>query len=352
MIKKEKLKIWIKPLLWAIVAAIVARIFVQSYVLTDTRMRETLNRGDYIIIDRTAYGLRLPITFFALPLNNNRIPFTDIQSYVILKTFPYKRIGFKMPNRLDVIAYNFPLADELPIDLRPVRVSRLMGLPGDTFAIANKKVFVNNKMIDKGLANLMFQYRIVTDGTYFTKQFIDSLGLEGKMISDMGVYDFYMTPTTAAYFETLPHVKYVRKVTGYKGYNALHYFPANSKFFGWNKDYFGPLIIPYKGYTVKITYQNIDLYKRIIRAYEGNDLFIDIYKKKVFINGEEATSYTFKKNYYFVMDDNRDNAFDSRYFGFIPEDHIIGKAKFVWFSIEEKNGKSDINWSRMLKKIK
>jgi signal peptidase I len=348
---KEKYKIWINPLIFAVIAAIIARIFVQSYVMTDSRMRETVKVGDYIIIDRTAYGLRLPITFFSLPVNNNKIPFTDIQSYVIITTFPYKRIGFREPDRLDVIAYNFPMADELPIDLRPVKVSRLVALPGDTLAIVNKKVFVNNKLLDRDISNLMFEYRIVTDGTFFKKDFLDSLEIEGKMISDMGVYDFYMTPTVAAYFETLPHVKYVREVTGYKGYNALHYFPANSNYFGWNKDYFGPLIIPFKGYTVNITYQNIDLYKRIIRAYEDNDLFIDIYKKKVFINGEEAKSYTFKKNYYFVMDDNRDNAFDSRYFGFIPEDHIIGKAKFVWFSIENKNGKSDINWSRMLKKI-
>ena len=348
---KEKFKIWLKPLIWAIVAAVVARAFVQSYVITDTHMESSLHRGDYIIIDRTAYGWRVPITYIALPFNDNKLPFTNIHSYLKLFTISCHRIAFTEPQRLDVVAYNFPLAESKPIDLRPVKVSRIMALPGDTLVIANKKVFVNSRMIDEKLTNLMFEYRIVTDGTYFTAGFLDSMNIEGKMISDLGVYDFYLTPTKAAFFETLPYVKYVRMVTGYKGYNALKYFPANSSFFGWNKDYFGPVIVPYKGYTVPISFSNIDLYKQIIRSYEGNDLFVDIYKKKVFINGDEAKSYTFKQNYYFLMDDNRDNAFDSRYFGFVPESHLIGKARFVWFSIEKRKGKDDINWSRMLKKI-
>jgi len=348
---KSKVKIWLKPLIFAAIAAIVARFFVQSYVMTAPTMERTLMKGDYVIIDRCAYELRLPMTFFALPLNNNRIPFTNIQSYHIFTVFPYKRIGKSLPGRMDVIAYNLPLADELPIDLRPVKVSRVVGLPGDTVSVLNKKLFVNKVLMDKDLSNLLFQYRIVTDGTYFKQSFLDSMSIEGKLVSDLGVYDFYLTPTQAAYFETLPFVKYVREVTGYKGYNAMQYFPVNSSFFGWNKDYFGPVVVPKKGMTVKISYANIDLYKRIIRNYEGNDLEIDIYKKKVFINGIEAKFYTFKKDYFFVMDDNRDNAFDSRYFGFLPGDHIIGKVKFIWFSIFKNNKGYDINWSRMLKKV-
>ncbi len=348
---KAKVKIWLKPLIFAAIAAVVARIFVQSYVMTDSNMERSLMKGDYVIVNRCAYGLRLPMTFFALPLNNNRIPFTDIPSYHIFTVFPYKRIMPSMPERMDVVAYNLPLADELPVDLRPVKVSRLVGLPGDTVAVINKKLFVNKVLMDKDLSNLLFQYRIVTDGTYFEQTFLDSMGVKGKLVSDLGVYDFYLTPTQAAYFETLPYVKYVREVTGYKGYNAMRYFPVNSSFFGWNKDYFGPVVVPHKGLTVRIDFSNIDLYKRIIRNYEGNDLEVDIYKKKVFINGVEAKFYTFKKDYYFIMDDNRDNAYDSRYFGFLPEDHVIGKVNFIWFSIIKKSDGYDINWSRMLKKV-
>ncbi len=348
---QSKVKIWLKPLLLAAVTAIIARIFVQSYVMTDSHMERTLMKGDYVIVNRCAYGFRLPMTFLALPLNNNRIPFTDIPSYHIFTVFPYKRIMTSMPERMDVVAYNLPLADELPVDLRPIKVSRLVGLPGDTVAVVNKKLFVNKVLMDRDLSNLLFQYRIVTDGTYFKQTLLDSMGVKGKLVSDLGVYDFYLTPTQAAYFETLPYVKYVREVTGYKGYNAMRYFPVNSSFFGWNKDYFGPVVVPYKGLTVQINFSNIDLYKRIIRNYEGNDLKVDIYKKKVFINGEEARFYTFKKDYYFIMDDNRDNAYDSRYFGFLPEDHIIGQVNFVWFSIIKKSDGYDINWSRMFKKV-
>ncbi len=348
---KDKFKTWIKPFMWAIIAVLIARMFIQSYGITDNRMQNTLNKGDYIIINRCAYGLRLPITLFSLPLNDNKIPFTNIPSYVIITTLPYIRIGTSTPSRLDIIAYNSPLATDFPIDLRPLQISRVIGLPGDTVTISNKKVFVNNIMVDTALNNLVFEYRIVTDGTYIPKSILDSMNINGKMISDIGIYNLYMLPSQVSFFEHLPYVKMIREVINYKGYEAQKYFPVNSHFFGWDRDYFGPLIVPYKGQTVPITFKDIDLYKDIIRN-EGNEVDINIYKKEVKINGEKVDFYTIKKNYYFVLDDNRDQAFDSRYIGFIPEDHIVGKGEFIWFSINKKNNKSDVVWNKMLKKIK
>ena len=348
---KGKYKIWVKPFLLAIFVALVARIFVQPFMVSSDKMKKTLYKGDYVIINRLAYGLRLPITFIALPFSNNKIPFTDIPSYYIFKVFPYKRLCSSYPERTDVVAYNFPLADELPIDLRKIMVSRIIGLPCDTITIANKKVFVNGIMSEIDFSNLVFRYRIITDGTFFDQSFLDSMKIEGKLLSDIGVYDLFLTPSQVVFFESLPNVKSVREVTGYKGYDAMKYFPENSSYFNWNKDYFGPVVVPCKGMTVRITYENIDLYKRIIRDYENNNLEIDIYKNKVYINGDEIKYYTFKKDYFFVMDDNRDDAYDSRFFGFLPEDHLIGKVSFVWFSIVKQNGKYDLNWSRFLKKI-
>ena len=164
----------------------------------------------------------------------------------------------------------------------------------------------------------------------------------------MGIFDFFISPDISDSILNLSFVNNVRILKEFPSESSWSYFPQ-SNYFNWNKDYYGPIIIPQKEKTVQINPRNIALYKRIIEVYENNKLFID--GDKIIINGIETNSYTFKNNYYFVIDDNRDNAKDSRFWGFLPESHIIGTASFIWYSSEHTKSGRAIRWNRIFKGI-
>ena len=338
-IKLKSVKDWIRAILIALFLVLFIRIFMfESFIVQTDKMNETLKKGDYVFVNKLPYGARFPVTILSFPFVKNL--------YVDWIQIPYFRIfGFSEIKRNNIIAINYPLQFDLPVDKRKIMFSRCVALPGDTLLFSNKQVICSGINLDKNRKNLKFAYRVVTNGTS-----IDSLKLSYidnyKTIYKNKVFDLFVTDSIAKKIEKNINIKHIRKLQDFPKENTTYIFPQ-SDFFAWNKDNFGPLKIPEKGDTIKLNYKNIDLYKDIIDNYENNDL--EIYNQKIYINNKETDKYVIQQNYYFVADDNRDNANDSRYWGVLPESHIIGKVSFIWFSHDDK--KSKIRWNRVFKSL-
>jgi signal peptidase I len=302
-------------------------------------MEKTVLKGEYIFVNKLTYGARMPVTLLSLPFSPSI--YTDIV------TLPYLRIpGIGKINHCDIIVFNYPLQFDPPIDKKEVMISRCVGLPGDTVRITNKNIFVNNKFT--GCSNLkQFNFRIVAKNGKISDFFMKKYEItQGGIVSDIGIYDF---PLDSVKLEKVKHdenVRYIRELKDFQGEGAHFIFPVGN-FYAFNKDYFGAVIIPYKGQVIKLNAKTLEMYKTLIVEYEKNKL--EIKNHKVYINNIPQTTYIIKDNYYFVVDDNRDNAKDSRYWGFLPESHIIGKASFVWFSYDSNNKK--IRWKRIFSSL-
>jgi len=259
----------LKVFLLAFFIWLVLRLFMFQVLYIDSASMQTaLFEGDYIVVNKMAYGARLPITPLSLPFSNSK-------SFLNWIHLPYLRLpGYTHISRNDVMVFNMPTEDYLPIDERELYIKRCVALPGDTVKIDSARIFINNKMQPDIQTTMGF--RVYSKNTY-----------------------------------------------------NPNFFPNDFRF-KWSLDYFGPIAVPKKGDSVKLSMDNLNLYKRIIRTYENNKL--EIKGTDIFINGIKASKYIFKMNYYFVMGDNRHNSIDSRYWGFVPEDHIIGKASMLLYS--------------------
>ena len=345
--KHKNKKSWVKAIFIAFILALIFRtFFFQSYIVSSSKMEKTFLDGDFVFVNKITCGARLPITLFSFPFVQNELPFSNIKSYTDLIQFPYFRLAsFSKIKRNDFLVFNYPNINDKPIDHKPIYLKRCVALPGDTLKIENKIVYVNS-IAENDCSSMKYNYRVVTDGVKITETLLKKYDItEGGIIADIGVYDFAMTKKTADKLLQEKIITNVRILKKYPREGTGEAFPE-SRFNYWNIDYFGPVIIPRKGQKVNLNIHNIDLYKRIIDIYEDNNLYIDNSKGVIAINGETANSYTFKQDYYFVIDDNRDNAKDSRMWGFLPESHIIGCASFIWFSIDRKDSFS-ISWDRI-----
>ncbi len=340
-IKKNKgLKEWGKALLLALILALLIKGFIiESFMVDSPKMEKTILTGDFIMVNKVAYGARLPISLLSVPF------FSSVYSDLV--KLPYFRIpGLSRVKLNDIIVFNYPVQYDPPIDKRLPLAKRCVGLPGDTIEIDNKKVFVNNKPFEK-TAEVQFNYRLVTNGILLEQDFLDQYNIsEGGMVSEIGIYDFPLTKSKLDEIKNDESVRYVRELKDFPGENTNYIFPIGHHH-SFNKDYFGPVIVPFKGQVVKLDTYSIEKYREIIADHEGNDLEIRNYK--IFINGTEKQSYTIQNDYYFVLDDNRDNAKDSRYWGFLPENHIIGKASVVWFSYNKTD--RNVRWNRIFKTL-
>jgi len=302
-------------------------------------MEGSLKQGDCIFINKLGFGARMPITLLSSPFSDN---------YVEWLQLPYIRIpGFSGIKHNDVLLFNYPSENDCPIDKKTKYIKRCVGLPGETIEIENNIIIINSKEINNP-KELQFTYRVIPNDEKLSSDFVVKYDIsEGRIITD-GIYDFELTTKTAeeiANDSKIKSVKILRKLTVENKYLI---FPQNRKF-RWNIYNIGPIKIPKKGMSIQLDSENIYLYQRIIEKYEGNTLQI-LDDNSILINGQKATQYNFKQNYYFVLDDNRDTGKDSRYWGFLPEDHIIGKASFIWFSIN-KNKSGNTRWNRILKSI-
>jgi signal peptidase I len=398
---------WMDALIFAVIAVSLINIFLfQNYRIPTPSMEKSLLVGDHLFVSKLAYGPRMPNTPIAFPFTQNTMPLTKGKSWSDLVQWQYKRlIGCGKVKNNDPIVFNFPAGDTVvleetatsyyeivrrsardlkardlysgaaakpdsyytqiarndlrsryhivyrPVDRRDNYVKRCIGIPGDTLTIREGVVYINGKAVPEN-STQQTTYVVQTNGTTINPKAFERMNIyrsDQSMISGSA----YLMPMTKVNAETIgrfSNVTEVSPVVARKGEFAPHIFPYKESF-AWNEDNYGPIWMPVKGATVKLDTTNLCLYERIIEVYESNRLRVD--GDKIYINDKPADSYTFKMNYYWMMGDNRHNSADSRYWGFVPEDHIVGKPKFIWLSLDkEAKGIKSIRLGRMFMKVK
>ncbi|MCX7862989.1 MAG: signal peptidase I [Bacteroidales bacterium] len=333
--KTKKYKAWIKAFFIALIILWVLKsFFLEITVSKSDKMEFTIFRGDVILISKLTPGPRFPITLLSIPFFGNTLPFSSTPSYVDWIQLPYFRLNLFNIERNDLIAFNFPYENDPPIDKKRIEIKRCVGLPGDVISIHDKKVFINDQYLDDS-PHCKYRYRITAleplDSAFYTLYKINYAHLVAKPY----IYDIITSRTIADSIANNPVIKRIQILKLLNLPKFVKIFPY-SPYISWSFDYFGPLYIPKKGQTLPLTKENIYYFKDIIQKYEYNSLKI-INDSTFIINDKPASTYTFRYNYYFVLDDNRDQAMDSRYWGFLPETHIIGKAKLILYNLENNN---------------
>lgn len=360
--KKEKseIKSWFNAILFAVVAATILRTFlIEAYTIPTSSMEKSLLIGDFLFVSKVSYGPRVPMTPIAFPLVHHTLPFTKkTPAYLKWIQLNYYRMkGLRDVERNDCVVFNYPADDALhperPIDKKENYIKRCVGIPGDVIEIKNTDLYVNGEpqTISEKMRN-QFRYFVKTDGTLFSERTLNKYNIyEGQILSRNGDYELILNDESLAAIKRFTYVKKVEKIVIDKGVKVNSpelIFPEDN--FNWNLDNFGPLKIPQAGSQVDISADNVELYRRIIETYENNKL--EIVDGEIYINDKLASTYTFKMDYYWMMGDNRHNSLDSRYWGFVPEDHVVGKALFIWMSWDKnKNGINKIRWNRLFNAI-
>ncbi len=342
---------WLKAILFAFITILLFRIFFfEAFTIPSPSMENTLLTGDYIVVSKLSYGPRIPITPLSFPFVHQRLPFTEsTNSYLEWISIPYFRLfGSPEIKNNDVVVFNYPMQNNRPIDQRIYYVKRCVAISGDTLEVREGQVYINGVYNDLP-EKLQFNYKVVTDNDTIDSDTITKLGLtEGGQMNNKGGYWFTLDIENVEKIKKVPHITSVTPMLEKKGSYSDYMFPENEHFL-WNVDFFGPIYIPKAGDSVQLSIDSLPLYERIISVYEKNNLRVS--NDSVFINNKYATHYTFKMNYFFMMGDSRHNSADSRFWGFLPEDHIVGKAKWVLMSINKSDEKSTIRWDRWFKKV-
>ena len=349
----------VSSLLFAIVVATLVHTYVmRPYTIPTSSLEKSLLVGDFLFVSKFHYGARTPMTPIAAPMVHDTLPLLNVKSYTKKPQLPYFRFfAMQEINRTDIVVFNWP-ADTLfnmykaadkrydkPIDKKTNYVKRCVGIPGDSLSIKDGIVYINGKIMPMPeRAKPQYSYTVTTDGSGFDQTYITKeLNItDGVYQSTQNTFYFRaLTEESANRLRLNPIVKSVVRNISHEAEAAI--FPYNTK---WNLDNFGPIYIPKKGVTVALNTESLPFYKTIIREYEKNDLKVT--GNEIRINGQIATTYTFKQDYYWMMGDNRHNSLDARYFGYTPEDHIVGKPVFIWMSLDP-NGKgfNKIRWDRV-----
>ncbi len=405
---------WVSSIVFAIVAAtFVHTYFIQPYVIPTGSLERTLRIGDFLFVSKFHFGARAPMTPIAAPMVHDTIPVIKKRSYLNKPQLPYFRLpGFQTPKKNDIVVFSWP-ADtvkqffvkskgvEKPIDKKSNYVKRCVGTPGDSLEIIDGFVHINGKRLQlsdraKPMSNyIVYSNKGVSrrlleevDADSYQRKFISAAlnqtqynsvlpYLRGANQTPGGQFELYtdkqgipieviralrlslkeetprqrvanMTADMVAELKKKPNVDSVIMEIQPKGEPGFNTFPQ-SPYYKWNVDNFGPIYIPKAGTTVKINKRTIPLYKKIIRDYEHNE--VQVTANNVLINGKEASSYTFQQDYYWMMGDNRDHSEDSRAWGYVAEDHIVGKPVFIWLSFDNFQDGIRFNekprWDRM-----
>lgn len=362
---------WVSSILFAIVAAtIVHTYFMQPYTIPTGSLERTLLVGDFLFVSKFHYGARTPMTAVSFPMVHDTIPLVRTKSYTNKPQYPYFRLpGFQKIKRNDIVVFSWPI-DTVnafqqygdgkyhykPIDKKSNYVKRCVGIPGDSLAVVDGFVHIDGKQTKlPERAQLQFSYSGTTKGSSFNLQNLynrykiknNEFGYNNSQFSAAG-----MTEEAASRFKNHQNVASIQRNVTPKGLKDPKIFPNNGKV-NWNSDNFGAIYIPEAGKTVKMNLKSFSLYRRIIEVYEGSEMGIDnklsVNGTQVLLNGQPIDSYTFKQDYYWMMGDNRHNSEDSRVWGYVPANHIVGKPVFVWFSWDS-NAKglfNKIRWERM-----
>lgn len=386
--------------------------FFQNYVIPSSSLEKSLLTGDYLFVSKVSYGPRIPETPLTMPLTQHTMPLVNVKSYIEWPHWDYRRVkGLGNVKLNDIVVFNYPAGDTLvneeryqandyyqmvysigdqlmqqngqekdvramnplqqrhyfeqvyatgrnyissmpgeygdiisrPTDRRENYVKRCVGLPGQTLQIKNRIVYLNGKA-NKEPDNVQYTYKMKLKGE-FPIDLADELGITNEdllMYNQSGVIPL----TKKAYMALKANRNLVESISINTDATYGDLYPLNV-YTGWTRDNYGPVWIPKKGESIALTLKNLPVYERCIKVYEGNDLKVDN-AGRIFINGKQAKSYTFKLDYYWMMGDNRHNSADSRYWGFVPEDHIVGKPIFIWWSHSPDHpGFLGIRWNRL-----
>lgn len=361
LVAKTQVGDTISSLLYAIVVATLVHTYVmQPFTIPTSSLEKTLLVGDFLFVSKFHYGARTPKTAVALPMVHDSLLVVKEKSYLSWPQLPSFRFpGIQSIKRNDIVVFNWPIDTvyffrdashrhiDKPLDKRSNYVKRCVGLPGDSFSIKNGDILINNKkLVLPERARPQWSYDVVTDGSSFDAEYIlGELQLTDPIIPT-GPNQFIFSAVTDEAYNKLkqnPAIKSITKriapapQTIDKGI-----FPHNQK---WSQDNLGPIFIPEANKTVVLNKETLPFYKRLITVYEGNKL--EEKGGKIYINDKEATNYTFKQDYYWMMGDNRHNSEDSRYWGFVPFDHVVGKPVFIWWSVDP-----NVPWSKAIDKVR
>ena len=401
---------WVDALVFALVAVyFINQFFFQNYVIPSSSLEKSLLTGDYLFVSKVSYGPRIPQTPLTMPLTQHTLPVIETKSYIEWPQWDYRRVkGFGNVKLNDIVVFNYPAGDTLcsapqyqaqdfyrlsydigyrlypqrpnpdsldydvrrkyfetiyqggrqyisenfaefgdiitrPADRRENYVKRCVGLPGQTLQIKDRIIYLDGKA-NKEPDNVQYTYHVKLKQR-LPDELMKELGITMEDLMSLNTLG-YMPLTKLAVTE-LKKQGYAESIELNRETEEWDIYPLNGNMH-WTRDNYGPVWIPKKGESIDLTLDNIAIYERPIRTYEGNDLMVK--DGKIFINGEVATKYTFKMDYYWMMGDNRHNSLDSRYWGFVPEDHIVGKPIFIWWSSDpDRHGFSGIRWSRLFR---
>ncbi len=397
---------WVSDIIFCVLGVTLLNIyFFQNFAIPSSSLEKTLLVGDYLYVDKLSYGPRMPYTPLAIPLVHNT--FLGKKSYSETPTLKYRRLpGRGNVERGDLVVFNFPAGDTVatkvpnpdyytlvalygrdevwnntdtfgevvyrPVDRRDHYVKRCVGMPGETLQIRQNDLYINGKKQERP-EYMQLNYYIQTLSGGLSKQDLESLGIS-KDDRDRGYIS--LSPETS---NTLTSLGFDLSLNG--GNNTFYHFPLTDEMYqrlksdsrvakivvepdsegftypvgmqnSWTRDNYGPILIPKKGLTITLSASNLPLYDRCIKAYEGHTLE-QTSQGEILIDGTATTTYTFEMDYYFMMGDNRHNSADSRYWGFVPEDHVVGKPVFLWLSLDKDKGffSGKIRWKRMFHKV-
>jgi signal peptidase I len=385
--KKSGAREWIDAAAFAVVAATLIRTFVfEAYVIPTSSMEKSLLINDYLFVSKTAYGARIPNTPIAMPFVHHTIPVVNSKSYLEWIKIPYTRWFASPVKRNDVVVFNFPGGDTLtkeydsqvpyydlvqemgrekvwkdftiktrPVDKRENYVKRCVAVAGDSLKVLDGTLFINGS--PSSFTNTTTFYSVKTKNTFLDEDMLVSKGIHINSTEDQAqsndfntgsgsnVYILNLSATELAALKTIPGIDSVTRIPDNNSRTYPFCYTGISN--QWTTDNFGGqgLWVPKKGAPIQLNAYNINLYRRVIEVYENNKW--EEQNGKVFINGKEANSYTFKMDYYWMMGDNRHKSQDSRFWGFVPEDHVVGKASLIWFSWEKGP-----RWKRIFSWIK
>jgi len=401
---------WVDALVFALVAVYFINLFFfQNYVIPSSSLEKSLLTGDYLFVSKLSYGPRIPETPLTMPLTQHTLPVFECKSYIPWPHWDYRRVtGLGTVQQNDIVVFNYPAGDTIcnaisyqteyyslcyrlgyqsypnrpnpddlspelrlkyfqtiyqtgkeviennfqefggistrPTDRRENYVKRCVGLPGQTLEIKNRIVYTDGKA-NKEPDNVQYTYYVKLKHR-LPEEVMQDLGISMEDLASLNQLG-YMPLTKHAVSVLSARKDLVESIQINTNSDDTDIYPQNGNFH-WTRDNYGPIWIPKKGEKIKLNLENLPIYERCIRAYEGNDL--QVRDGKIYINGQEARSYTFKLDYYWMMGDNRHNSADSRYWGFVPEDHIVGKPIFIWWSSDpDHSGLNGVRWSRLFR---